>query len=688
MRAPVRLLSVALLAALSVAAAAPAAPPPHFKMLVENTSPPFSFRDDQGRPTGFVIDLINAIGADQGFVVEPDLRPWQEIYPEFTRGKGDILGLVARSEERAARMDFSAPFETMRCTFYVAATPGADAVRGPGDLRGKRIGVIQDSIVDEFARRQEWQAELVRFPSLADALAATRQGRIDATLSMQFVTDYMIRSRNLEGLVRANYFPPGLGYSLCFAVQPGNKELLARLNEGLLNVQRRGRYDWLYEKWLGPMEPRRLRWADVQLYLLPVALVALAALAGLVWQRKLLVRLSRQAREIRENEERLQLVFEGSRDGFWDWDVGAGRVLRSPQWFSLLGYAPGEIAGTSEAFHALIHPDDLPGILAHEKQIWHGEDQFTVEFRMKAKNGEWKWILDRGKVVARDPLSGLPRRIAGTHTDITARKMADEEAEKLRQKMQEAQKLESLGVLAGGIAHDFNNLLTVILGNSSLARLELAGSPVNQARLDSVVTSANRAAELCRQLLAYAGKGSYHLERVNLNELITETTRLLELSINKQAGLEFALAPTLPKIEADPSQIRQVIMNLVINASEAVAGRDGTIRVATVVIALPLAGGPAALRELPAGDYVCVEVTDTGCGMTPEVTARIFDPFFSTKFTGRGLGLAAVQGIVRTHRGALTVESTPGAGSTFKVYLPVSQARTAHPFAADSAAGA
>jgi len=672
--------------ALALAVATPAAPPPHLRMLVENTSPPFCFRDDQGRPTGFVIELINAIGADQGFTVEPDLRPWQEIYPEFASGQGDILGLVARSEERAARMDFSAPFETMRCTFYVAAARGPDAVRGPGDLKGRRIGVIQDSIVDEFARRQDWHATLVRFSSLAAALAATRNGEIDATLSMQFVTDFLIRSRNVEGLVRANYFPPGLGYSLCFAVQRGNKDLLARINAGLLNVHRRGTYDWLYEKWLGPMEPRRLRWADVQLYLLPVALVAVAALGGLVWQRKLLVRLSRQAREIKESEERLQLVFEGSRDGFWDWNVDAGRVTRSPQWFRLLDYAPGEIAETSEAFHALIHPDDLPGILEHEQQIWRGEDHFTVEFRMKAKDGEWKWILDRGKVVARDPLSGRPRRIAGTHTDVTARKQAEEEAEKLRQKMQEAQKLESLGVLAGGIAHDFNNLLTVILGNCSLARIELDESSANRARLDSVVTSVNRAAELCRQLLAYAGKGSYHLERINLNELITETTRLLELSINKQAGLEFVLAPTLPKIEADPSQIRQVIMNLVINASEAVAGRDGVIRVATGVVALPLAGGPAALKDLDAGQHVCVEVTDTGCGMTPEVTARIFDPFFSTKFTGRGLGLAAVQGIVRTHRGALTVESTPGEGSTFKVYLPVSQTQTVHPFAADSAA--
>jgi signal transduction histidine kinase len=304
--------------------------------------------------------------------------------------------------------------------------------------------------------------------------------------------------------------------------------------------------------------------------------------------------------------------------------------------------------------------------------------------RMRTKTGAWKWILDRGKVVARDPATGTPLRISGTHTDITDRKRAEEESDKLQHKMEEAQKLESLGVLAGGIAHDFNNLLTVILGNSTLARLESGESPANQARLDAIVTSAHRAAELCHQLLAYAGKGSYSIDRINLNEMVAETTRLLELSISKQAKLEFALAASLPRIEADPSQIRQVIMNLVINASEALTETRGVIRISTKVVTLPLpeAAGSSSPSETAPGDYICVEVADTGSGMTPEVLARIFDPFFTTKFTGRGLGLAAVIGIVRTHRGTLKVDSTPGKGSVFRIYLPVSQTQTAHPFGA------
>jgi signal transduction histidine kinase len=168
-----------------------------------------------------------------------------------------------------------------------------------------------------------------------------------------------------------------------------------------------------------------------------------------------------------------------------------------------------------------------------------------------------------------------------------------------------------------------------------------------------------------------------------VNDLVTETTRLLEMSICKQARLEFALAPALPRIEADASQIRQIIMNLVINASEAVEGKPGAIRLTTHVVVLPQPGvGDAGSATMVApGDYVCMEISDSGAGMTPEVLARIFDPFFSTKFTGRGLGLAAVLGIVRTHGGTLKVQSTPGHGSTFRVYLPVSQKQTVHPFA-------
>ena len=679
MTRPVRIIPFLLVLALPLLGAES----PPLRVMMEHASPPFSGLNAAGQPEGFAVELLRGVAADQGLQVEFDLRPWQQIYAEFRQGKGDILGLVASSEERAALMDFSLPFEKLVCGVYYHRD--RVEIRTIADLRGLRLAVIKNAITHEYALKQPWGVIIHPYDSLGECVEAVERGQVDAALGTQLVTDYQSRILGLTHVVRSELSFPDISYNLCYAVQPGNKALLAKINLGLLNLRLNREHDTLHEKWLGPLEPQKLRWRDVQ-PLLPTLLAILVAVLGvLLWQRRLLRRVSSQAQAIRENEERLQLVFEGSQDGFWDWDVTSGVVLRSPRWAGMLGYTLDEIDRGRKSFLSHIHPDDLPGVLADEKIMMEGKDHFSHEFRMHAKSGGWKWILDRGKVVARDPATGQPLRITGTHSDITERKQAEEASDRLQQKMQETQKLESLGVLAGGIAHDFNNLLSVILGNASLARLESAAFPANAARLDSIITAANRAADLCRQLLAYAGKASFSLTRLNLNELVTETTRLLELSISKQARLEFALTPVLPPIEADASQLRQIIMNLVINASEALGEQNaGTIRLATTVVTLPLAGSPESGPDaaLPPGPYVCVEISDTGCGMPPEVLSRIFDPFFSTKFTGRGLGLAAVLGIVRTHGGALRVFSTAGKGSTFRIYLPVSQAQTQHPFPA------
>jgi PAS domain S-box-containing protein len=256
--------------------------------------------------------------------------------------------------------------------------------------------------------------------------------------------------------------------------------------------------------------------------------------------------------------------------------------------------------------------------------------------------------------------------------DVTEKKKQDEQRLALERKLLDSQKLESLGVLAGGIAHDFNNLLAAILGNTNLAQMQLkANSPISPY-LKNVEKTSLRAADLCRQMLAYAGKGRFTLQYLDLNEVVRETLELLEVSITKKAGLRVELRPELSKVYADPAQIRQVVMNLVINASEAIGDKPGLIRIRTGLVKADNTYFQKAYMatELPPGEYVFVEVSDTGCGMSPETQARIFDPFFTTKFTGRGLGLAAVIGIVRGHNGALKIDSQLGKGSTFKFLLP------------------
>jgi len=258
--------------------------------------------------------------------------------------------------------------------------------------------------------------------------------------------------------------------------------------------------------------------------------------------------------------------------------------------------------------------------------------------------------------------------------DITERRAAEAERARMQERLLTAQKIDSLGLLAGGVAHDFNNLLTTILGSASVALLKLPEDAAARRAIETLVAAARRASELTQQLLAYSGRGRLDIRPVDLSERIRELYIVLEAAVPKRIALRTDLDPKLPAVLADVGQMQQVIMNLVINAAEAIGDRSGTIALTTgratidaSYVSEPFAGPPPA-----PGEYVCLQVTDTGCGMDPDTIAKIFDPFFSTKATGRGLGLAAVHGIVRSHHGALRIESAPGGGTTFKVLLPAS----------------
>jgi signal transduction histidine kinase len=256
--------------------------------------------------------------------------------------------------------------------------------------------------------------------------------------------------------------------------------------------------------------------------------------------------------------------------------------------------------------------------------------------------------------------------------DITEMKEAERERLDLAARSQHAQKLESLGVLAGGIAHDFNNLLMGILGNASLALMDLEGDAQPARHVEQIQDAAQRAADLTRQMLAYSGKGRFIVEPIQLNTLIQDMDPLFRAAISSRIQLEYILSPELPPIEADASQIRQLMMNLVINAAEAIGPKSGSVTITTgnTYCSAETFAGVFPHEAPPPGKYVRIAVSDTGKGMDEETIARVFDPFFTTKFMGRGLGLAAAIGIVRGHRGAVSIKSAPQHGSTFIIYLP------------------
>ena len=322
----------------------------------------------------------------------------------------------------------------------------------------------------------------------------------------------------------------------------------------------------------------------------------------------------------------------------------------------------------------IVHPDDR-GMMEQYlmTEVVPRRVPFSKEYRIiRKQDNQVRWVSGLGEV--KFAASGEILAMYGTIQDITERRKLEEERVALEQQLRQVQKLESLGVLAGGIAHDFNNILMAIIGNADLALMRIDQASPARENLAQIGKAATRAADLAKQMLAYSGKGRFSVESIDLNEVLEDMLHLLEISISKKAVLRLNLQDALPPVEADATQIRQIVMNLIINASEAIGDASGVIAISTGVL--------ACTREylkdvwldekIQEGSYLCMEVSDSGCGMEKETLAKLFDPFFTTKFTGRGLGMAAVLGIIRGHKGAIKVHSEAGKGTTFKVLLPVS----------------
>ena len=268
------------------------------------------------------------------------------------------------------------------------------------------------------------------------------------------------------------------------------------------------------------------------------------------------------------------------------------------------------------------------------------------------------------------------REVVVIFQDVTSEKAAEDERAQLNARILQSQKLEGLGVMARGIAHDFNNLLTPIIGNAELLMAEQEQDDDQQANLNNIISAAQHAADLCAQMLAYAGGGAQTKAPIDISEEVQSLQELIGSSVSKRTRFKQALQENLPLVRVDESQLRQVILNLLVNASEAITHDDGEITLATGVeyIAPDKAKGLFPNPDLKPGNYVYLQVEDNGCGMTAETQQNLFNPFFTTKFTGRGLGMSAVLGIVGDHKGAIEVNSEPGEGSVFRVYFPATDA--------------
>jgi PAS domain S-box-containing protein len=402
-----------------------------------------------------------------------------------------------------------------------------------------------------------------------------------------------------------------------------------------------------------------------------LALGFVVALAGALLSWRVLVNRTK----LKESEARYRRIIETAREGIWTIDGDANTSFVNDRMAEMLGYTVTDMMGRS--FLDFVNDEARVEAESNLERRRAGIAD-TYEFRLSRKDGTDLWTI-----MSTNPFYDKTGRYIGSLamvSDISQRKRVEQERRDMEAQFRHTQKLESMGVLAGGIAHDFNNLLTGIIGNAGMALEDATVSNTRESILE-IDTAARRASGLCQQLLAYSGRGKYIIESIDLNSLVKEMGALIGVSTTKKADVEYDLDDELPRIDADASQIGQIIMNLITNASEALGSETGVIFVRTGSMDCDA----GKLREtylspdLPAGEYVFIEVSDTGSGMDADTVERIFDPFFTTKFVGRGLGLAAVLGIIRGHNGAIEVDSEMARGTTIRVFLPAGEKQSDEP---------
>lgn len=372
--------------------------------------------------------------------------------------------------------------------------------------------------------------------------------------------------------------------------------------------------------------------------------------------------------KLRESEARLQLSQQAARVGTWEWNLETGETIWSDGIWLLIGLKPGEIESNYENWAKFINPEDVKSMEDALQRAIKGTEVLNSEFRIITNDGRILWLASKGRVIRNE--EGKAERLLGVNIDITERKQAEEDLRKSEEKLRQAQKLESIGRLAGGIAHDFNNMLTAINGYSDLSLRRLPADNPVRGYIEEIKKAGERSAALTHQLLAFSRRQILQPKVLNINQVLSETTVMLQRLIGEDIHLVSALSSDIGQIEADPGQISQVIMNLVVNSRDAMPS-GGIITIETENVYLDeefVNQNP----DVKIGDYVLLAVSDTGSGIKQDMLELIFEPFYTTKEIGKGtgLGLATVYGIVKQSGGCINVKSTVNKGTTFEIYLP------------------
>ena len=630
--------------------------------------PPYEFLDD-GIPTGFNIDLIRAVAEVMDLPIRIELGPWSGVRRSLETQDVDVLGGMYYSPQREKLVDFSVPHTLVTSGLFVREGSPISSLE---DLQGRQVIVQEDDIMHDVLKETGITPHIVAVKDSLQALRLLASGRHDgALLSSKIQGLYLADRHGLDNLKSIDTGLPPRDY--CFAVAEGNHKLLSQLDEGLNIIRTTGRYKQIHDEWFGVYEESRW-WRDALRYLaVPLMLTAVLIGGILAWSWSLKRRVDMRTRELKESEEQLRTLFRESPTVITIASADEGRLLEMNGAFERIsGYTRDEALGRTTlelGFYA--DPEDRRRIV--DELRLKGQAR-NIEVNLKSRSGQAIVGLFSSTPIT---LRGQPCFLSVIN-DITERKLAEEEKDRLEAQLLQAQKMEAIGNMAGGVAHDFNNILTAILGYTEIAlesqKIEENPNGKLIRELQEIQHSAQRAASLIQQLLVFSRREMIKPEVLNPADVLSGMEGMLRRLIAENISLRIVSQPGVYPILAHSHQVEQVIMNLAVNARDAMPdGGRLDIELSNTFLDETYA---AAHREARTGPHVLLIVSDTGHGMDASTMTRVFDPFFTTKERGRGtgLGLSTVYGIVKQSGGHITIYSQPGIGSTFKAYFPASSA--------------
>lgn len=636
--------------------------------------PPYSFLNDNDQPVGYNVDIAKAIAKETGLDIDIHLGPWSEIMDDLKNNRIDVIQGMFYSKERDKHFDFSQAHSVIPHVFVIRKNHGfmPESIK---DVHNKKVIVMTADIMNEFALEHGLdERNLILAENIESVLKTLASGKGDCAMVARLPALYYIRKDNLENLIVSDQ--PIISPEYCFAIIHGDTTILNTITEGLSIISETGEYKRIQDKWLGVYKEKSVSFWDALKYTMIVIIPLVILLIGFyLWNQSLKLKVEERTsilkdeiserkkieEQLRDSEERYRAVVEDQTEYICRFKKDGTITWVNDALLKFMGMTSSEKA-IGLNFLSFLDKDAQKKAMESIESITYENPLNETTQCNKLKNNKKIFIEWRNRGIFNDKKELV--EIQGVGRDISEQKLLEEE-------LIQSEKLKAIGQLAGGIAHDFNNQLGGILGYAEMLLQRLTDEKlIHYAQ--SIQNGAERAADLTCQLLAFGRKGNYLSITVNIHDILEEVITILNHTIDKRIKIIKNFKAHPPLTLGDPAQIQSIFLNLALNARDAMP-EGGELSFETEIKSLDNYFCKSHPYEIIPGEYICIQVTDTGTGMSEEIMAHLFEPFFTTKDLGKGtgMGLASVYGAIRNHKGAITVYSELNIGSVFKIYLQV-----------------